>query len=215
MADGSWKATFHLTADGWKLGPIPNKELRKQHGLQGPIDDAFMDSFVFVLPTGKSGNEKIGKWVNRELAHAREEWRDMFRGEAPVIKATDLKDPDIRDKNLILWGDPSSNPVMKNIVDRLPLQWNGKTLVMNGKTYDARHHVPVLIYPNPLNPKKYVVLNSGFTFREGHYLTNSNMIPKLPDWVIFDVDQPATPKRAVGITAADFFDETWQVKAKR
>ena len=31
---------------------------------------------------------------------------------------------------------------------------------------DAAHHVPILIYPNPLNPQRYVVLNSGFTFRE-------------------------------------------------
>ena len=26
--------------------------LRKKHGLQGPIDDAFMERFLFVRPTG-------------------------------------------------------------------------------------------------------------------------------------------------------------------
>ena len=32
--------------------------LDKQHGLQGPIDDAFMDAFVNVAPTGKPMNEE-------------------------------------------------------------------------------------------------------------------------------------------------------------
>ena len=44
----------------------------------------------------------------------------------------------------------------------------------------------MLIYPNPLNPKKYVVLNSGFTFREFDYLNNARQIPKLPDWAVVD-----------------------------
>ena len=37
----------------------------KRHGLQGPIDDAFMDSFLMVRPTGKPLNEKVGAWTAR------------------------------------------------------------------------------------------------------------------------------------------------------
>ena len=37
-----------------------------------------------------------------------------------------------------------------------------------------------MICPNPLNPKRYVVLNSGFTFREFDYLNNrANFLPQL------------------------------------
>ena len=50
--------------------------------------------------------------------------------------------------------------------------------------------MPVLIYPNPLNPKRYVVLNSGFTFREYDYLNNARQVPKLPDFAVVDVDVP-------------------------
>ena len=46
--------------------------------------------------------------------------------------------------------------------------------------FDAAHHVPVLIYPNPLNPKRYVVLNSGFTFREYDYLNNARAGSQAP-----------------------------------
>ena len=58
------------------------------------------------------------------------------------------------------------------------------------RRYAADTHVPVLIYPNPLNPKKYVVLNSGFTFREYDYLNNARQVPKLPDYAVIDVTTP-------------------------
>ena len=35
-----------------------------------------------------------------------------------------------------------------------------------GYTLDAAHHAPILIFPNPLNPQRYVVLNSGIDFRD-------------------------------------------------
>ena len=40
------------------------RSLRKRHGLQGPIDDAFMDSFLIVKPTGKA-DEREGRQVGR------------------------------------------------------------------------------------------------------------------------------------------------------
>jgi hypothetical protein len=84
--------------------------------------------------------------------------------------------------------------------------------VANGKTYDATHHAPVLVYPNPLNPKRYIVINSSFTYREYDYLNNARQIAKLPDWAVIDLNQPKTPRAPGGILAADFFDESWQWK---
>ena len=69
----------------------------------------------------------------------------------------------------------------------------------------------MLIFPNPLNPKKYVVLNSGFTFREGDYLTNAQMVPKLPDYAVIDVSQPVTSHAPGGVAAAGFFGEKWEL----
>jgi hypothetical protein len=62
--------------------------------------------------------------------------------------------------------------------------------VLAGKTYAAATHAPILIFPNPLNPRKYVVLNSGFTFREADYLSNARQTPKLPDYAIVDITVP-------------------------
>jgi len=49
--------TFVKDAKGWAIGQ-PAKGLAKRPLLQGPIDDAFMDRFVMVRPTGAPLNEK-------------------------------------------------------------------------------------------------------------------------------------------------------------
>src|SRR5205823_6706227 len=102
--------------------------------------------------------------------------------------------------------------VLAKVAGKLPIRWNAKEGLLVGKqSFDASHHVPVLVYPNPLNPKKYIVLNSGFTFREYDYLNNARQIPRLPDWAILDVNQPPTPQRAAGIAEAGFFGERWEL----
>ena len=187
--------------------------LRKRPGLQGPIDDAFCDRFLMVRPTGgESANEQVNQWVKKEMAHAIEHWRRQFRGDAPVKDDTAVTDADMAGNNLILWGTPETNAVLKKMVEKLPVRWDDKNLTVGGKTFDAAQHVPVLIYPNPLFPKKYVVLNSGFTFREYDYLNNARQVPKLPDWAVLDVSVPLTSRAPGKVIAADFFDESWKVK---
>jgi hypothetical protein len=71
--------------------------------------------------------------------------------------------------------------------------------------------IPSLIYPNPLNPERYVVLNSGLTFRESHSSTNSLQNPKLPDWAIINIQTPPDDEKPGHAEAAGFFSESWQL----
>ena len=71
----------------------------------------------------------------------------------------------------------------------------------------------MLIYPNPLNPKKYVVLNSGFTFREYDYLNNARQVPKLPDYAVIDVTTPPNSRHPGKVVRAGFFGEKWELQA--
>ena len=92
----------------------------------------------------------------------------------------------------------------------LPLHWTKEQLTVAGKTYPANGNMPVLIYPNPLNPKKYIVLNSGFTYREYDYLNNARQVSKLPDFAVIDLSQPPNPRGPGKVTFAGFFNENWQ-----
>ena len=196
--DGTWRST------------APDTSVRKRPGLTGPVDDAFMDSFLFVRPTGKPLNATLGTWVEGELTAARNLWRDVFRGDAPVKSDREVTEADISDRNLILWGDPSSNAVLAKVLAQLPVQWDANSLTFRGQTYPAASHAPILVFPNPLNPKRYIVLNSGITFRADGYGNNALQTPKLPDWTIVDLGTPPGPRWPGKIVDAGFFDEQWK-----
>jgi len=203
--------SFHKVNGLWVSGPAKSG---KNPEICGPIDHAFMSSFVYVRPTGKPLNEKVGNWAHDELEHAIDFWRKTYRGDAPVKDDSAITAEDIQNSNLILWGDPSSNKVLAQIIAKLPLQWSQEKLAFGGHNYDAARTAPVMIFPNPLNPEKYVVLNSGVTFREQALLNNADQTPKLPDWAIIDLNTPPDAKWPGEVKAAGFFDEQWKAPAK-
>lgn len=196
---------FRMTSSGWQSvteadAKILASTIRKVHGLQGPIDDAFMDSFLMVKPTGTPMNSMIGQWTEKEMQHAVQHWRQQFRGDARIKADREITDADIQNHNLVLWGDPKSNTILAKIADQLPIREFGDTTVQQ------------LIYPNPLNPKKYVVLNSGFTYREYAYLNNARQVPMLPDYAVVDVSTPPNSRFPGKIVRAGFFDELWKLQ---
>src|SRR5207249_1817164 len=125
LSDRSWQCTLHRESGEWRLGP-PAAGLRKEHDLQGPIDDAFMDSFLFVRPTGEFRHAAVEKWVRSELERAITAWRQQFRGQARVKDDTAVTAADSAAANLVLWGDPSSNAVLGKIAGKLPITWSEK-----------------------------------------------------------------------------------------
>jgi dienelactone hydrolase len=210
--DRSWSVTLSKANGKWSVAKTAEKGLKKTPGLQGPIDDAFLDRFVMVKPSGKPMNSLTGKWVESEMHRALEHWRRQFRGEIQAVADSAVSDELIASSNLVLWGDPSSNAVLAKIADRLPVKWSAAGVVVRGETFSAGEHVPTLVYPNPLNPSKYVVLNSGFTYREYDYLNNARQTPKLPDWAVIDVRSDVGARFPGKVTLAGFFGERWEVR---
>ena len=216
-SDRSWQCQIHRDGNQWKIGSRPlSSSVQKRHGLQGPIDDAFMDRFIIVAPSGNGLNPETDAWAKSELDHLVREWRRQFRGDAIVKTDSQISDEDIATSHLIVFGDPSSNAFLKSIHSELPITWSedeaSLMLGANDKRVDAAHHAPVMIYPNPKNPNRYVVINSGFTYREYAYLNNARQVPKLPDWAIIDIRTPANSLWPGKVVDAGFFDEAWKLK---
>jgi hypothetical protein len=91
------------------------------------------------------------------------------------------------------------------VIGQLPIRWSKTAITVGTQTFTAADHMPVLIYPNPLNPQRYVVLNSGHTFAEADFRgTNAWLYPRLGDYSVLT----ATGDVAV----SGFFDEKWQFK---
>jgi predicted esterase len=208
--DGRWQQ---------KIGKDKNPTLTKTCFLQGPIDDAFYDPFLVVVPSGKSKHPAVERWVQFELAHFKDRWRRLFRGDVRIKQDTELTKEDYEKYHLIAWGDTDSNALIKSVADKLPVQWSSDKLAIGGKSFDSAGHVPVLIYPNPhpdaAGMNRYIVINSGPTYREGHDSSNSLQTPKLPDWAIVDLSVLPDAKAPGRIAEAGFFDEQWRYQDRK
>lgn len=178
--------------------------LTKRHGLQGPVDDAFVESFLCVRPTG-SGT-KATEYGMDTLAVLRHDFSKWLRGEPRLKDDHDVSAADIANNNLILFGDPWSNSVIAKVIGKLPLQWTREKITLAGQTVDATSHVPVLIYPNPLNPDRYVVINSGHTFSDSDWRgTNANLYPHIGDYALIGLENHE-------VVHSGFFDEHWNYR---
>jgi pimeloyl-ACP methyl ester carboxylesterase len=205
--DGKWMYLGEL--DAVKLDG-------KRPGLQGPIDDAFTSPFLCVRGTGKPWNPAVQSWADANLKRFAYEWHRYFRGELPAKDDTAVTADDLKRYNLILFGDPGSNSLIARVLPKLPLRWTEKELRFGEESYPAADHAPALIQPNPLAPGRYVVLNSGHTFREQELASlNYLLFPRLGDWAVLKVGakSPADPSDALEeeVLRSGFFDERWRL----
>jgi hypothetical protein len=200
---------FNLVGNRWVNGSV-KPGLIKKHNLQGPIDDAFMSAFIVVKPTGTSRNKLFDRWSKSEMERFIIQWRRQFRGDVIVKNDFEITTADLS-SNLIIFGDQESNSFLARINNKLPIKWNAARIAVGNNTYSSKDHALIMIYPNPLNHKKYVVLNSGFTFREESFLNNAKQIAMLPDWVIVDLNTPPGPVHPGMISHAGFFGERWEL----
>ena len=200
--------TLRKTGNTWRVdrnGALPG--LHKIHALQGPIDDAFLDPFLLVRPTGVAWNAAVNAQALRTMARFDRLWGKYFRGHPFVKDDHDVTAADIATYHLVLFGDPGSNSVMAKLAGKLPVKWTKQTVTLGGKSYDAAANFPALIYPNPLNPKKYVVLNTGLTISEREYGGDYGM----PLWGDYAVVKANPAAEVPDLVMAGLFDNNWRV----
>jgi hypothetical protein len=204
METNGWPS-FEKTNGRWTDAGPKIDGLRKTHGLQGPVDDAFMDAFLCVRPTGTAWNPVAREWAAKTLEVFSADFAKWLRGDVRVKDDRAVAASDIADYNLILFGDPGSNSVIARVIEQLPIRWSKTDIIVGPQKFGAADHVPVLIYPNPLNPKRYVVINSGHTFGDADFRgTNAWLYPRLGDYSVL--------KSNGDVAVSGFFDEQWRLR---
>jgi hypothetical protein len=197
--------SFEKKDSKWAVTGRSRAGLRKTHGLQGPVDDAFVDAFLCVRPTGTAWNAVAREWAGKTLDVFSANFAKWLRGDVGVKDDRVVSPSDIAGSNLILFGDPGSNNVIARVIGRLPIRWSKTEIEVGTQTFGAADHIPVLIYPNPLNPTRYVVINSGHTFGEADFRgTNAWLYPRLGDYSVV--------KANGDVALSGFFNENWQFK---
>lgn len=210
-AEQGGRVSLVRSGDRWRRGAP--KGLRKQPGLQGPIDDALFGPVLAVRPTGTAWHPGMARWLDQELDRFRTGWDRYLRATLPEVADSDGTRERLRGNNLYVFGDPGSNSVLRRLLPGLPLQWSRDAIRLGGRSCAPAEHLPVLIYPNPEDPGHYVVLNVGFTFsREDWEGSNARQYPHLPDYAIlrYAPDRYHDDHRSATVIAG-FFDERWRL----
>ncbi len=206
--DGKWHDVTLQSIETFRT------RLAKRGKFDGPIDSAFTWSFRVVGPKGEGWHPATAKHAIAALTGFAALWDRYFRGTLPVRET--LKFTGVT-YNAVLFGDPKSNPLIAQALPKLPIKWTAEKLEVNGVEYNAKTHLPVLIYPNPLNENRgHIVINSGHTFGEADLKgTNALLYPRLGDWAVIKPTPTAKDPAAYEVVAAGLFDENWQFPKKK
>ncbi len=213
---------YQSTGEGWavlsydtSLAFSKNLDFRKRKDLQGPIDDAFMQPFVCVRGTGKPWSKEQADWASWSLDRFSQEFDKWFRGKVEIIDDLAVTDELMSKKHLILFGDPGSNSILAKVHGRLPIKWGETKLTVNGEEYDTSTHGLTMIYPNPLQPRRYLVINSGHTFHEPQFkASNAQLYPRLGDIAVLKFTAKDKGYDET-VEWADIFNSSWRLPTKK
>jgi hypothetical protein len=218
-----------------------NPDVRKRPGLQGPIDDAFMSAFVCVRGTGQPLHPLPAAWSERQLEVFREEFARWMRGEVRVVNDVDITTDMLERSHLVLFGDPGSNLLLRHmlatrpgkapdsgnvseiaarfpavdarVAEKLPFDWNREVITVGRQSWPSETHGLCLIFPNPLNRSKYIVLNTGHTFGERDFrASNAWLFPRMGDAGVLRLSQGSKGQAEAALIWSDVFTSNWQLR---
>ena len=200
--------TLQRYSSAWRVDKNGRESgLRKTHALQGPIDDAFLDPFLLVRPTGAPWSDDVNQQALRSLTRFDRMWARFFRGHPYVKDDKDVTEADLARYHLVLFGDPGSNKWIAKLNGKLPVRWTRETVAIGAESFSAKESFPALIYPNPLNPAKYVVLNTGLTIEDRGY----NGDYGTPLWGDYAIVKVKAGSEVPELLTAGLFDENWKL----
>lgn len=190
-------------------GHTPGKRI-KSAGLEGPIAAANATPFAIVLGT-LSPDPLMRRMCERLADRMVRGWQEWQHARPRFFKDTDIGPEDMAQYSLLLVGGPGENQVTRALADRLPLAVAAGEVTLDGRTFQAPNAAVRFIYPNPLNPERYVVVTAA-TSAAGMFLADP--LPEDVDFVIQDgrmADaQAGRPEEKVRL-AAGYFDHAWRL----
>ncbi len=191
---------FHLLKDSiWVSGKSIENGLTKKQGLEGPFNAVETGSFLIVYGTGKAQKtgmlKKIGTMMQNGCAAS-----DM---DIKLVPDTLVIHNKLAERNnLYLIGSPDENIYLKEIISGLPVAFGKDSLDINGK-YSRMEAGIKMIYPNPKQPDKYVIVD---TYPE--FLPDIDQLVDFPaaDYLIYSLKGGRFQ-----ILKDEYFGSDWQV----
>ena len=193
----------------------PSK-LHKRPEIEGPLADVTNTPFAVVIGTISTDSlmRKLCEMKARDFIN---NWKDWQKCEPRVFKDIELSDIDMAKYSLILYGGADANLVTQKLIDKIPLKMTSEKFILAGQEFKAKDAVVNMIYPNPLNPDRYVSIIAANS-PTGMYFFNQNQ--NNTERYDFYIADGCIPNRRLGRphekvqVAAGIFDYNWQIDPK-
>jgi predicted esterase len=188
------------------------KRLDKKPGSSGPITDAYYDAVAHVYGTADPAATAALKNAAERGAQGSTLW--LWRLKQPVVADTDVTDALMRSHHLVLYGTPGSNRVLERIASQLPIRIEKSAVVLGARRFEGAGVGVKFIYPNPLAPGRYVIVQAAPTTKA--VIAGLNTPDFLPDYVVYDARATASRARLVFERgrmppAMGYFDRHWRL----
>ena len=185
----------------------------KKACLSGPIRDAMNAGFILVY--GSSGSAQEAAVNRQEAQNCRSQWESWQHVACRMKRDRDVTADDMERCNIILFGGPDSNAIVRKINARLPIRF-GRGSVIAGKRRFAGEQVGLaMIYPNPLNENRYAVIQAGVSWQGTLDITRR--LGSEFDYIVFDERTLGLPRPQGNLTVdgtpllCGFFDQHWRL----
>ncbi|MBM3314121.1 hypothetical protein FJY70_05975, partial [candidate division WOR-3 bacterium] len=202
------RLTFYATGKGWAAGIPRARPRRKTPGLYGPAKQAMMKPFLAVYGTADTG---LADFLRQAAVQEAQRWWLIGNGRTQVLADTEVLPESLSSYNLVLYGGAKENSITRRIAERLPIQVKaGHMRLGNQDLGDSL--AAMLVYPNPLNPERLVLVRMGTDpdhTRLSLFWGVASSGVGIPDFVIFD--RSVRRYGWAGVRAAGFFGPDWNL----
>lgn len=185
----------------------------KMHGISGPCWDIFYSRVLCVFGT-QADSESANDILRRE-AVAMARFGRMDGDWLPCKADSDVNPVDLADYNLILFGTSESNSVVARLISHIPVELSANRVTIGQSVYEGGNLVVQMIFPNPLNTRRYamVVAGTGPEAVAGYH--KLNLAQSGADLVLFNktaIDEGKGDKEAsVDTLVLMNFDSSWHI----
>ena len=206
-----WESSYVTDAQS-----LADKTPHKRPGLQGPVNDFLMDSFICVRPTGTPQHPLANDYAKAAVDRFAKSFSKWLRGDIRIKNDTEVTREDIANSHLVVFGDAGSNKLLAQIADKLPIQWDKLHVRVGKQSFDANEHLPAFICPNPFNPRRYMVVNCGDNLLGTRELRKTVALnwQQETDYDVLKLSKESTGEIKGTSVAQGLFDENWKVSEK-
>lgn len=196
--------------DAWQLGYPEERALEKRPGLSGPITDAYFDRMIHVYGTANPEHTDALRRAARRGARGWPLWAWDLAQE--VVADTEVTDNMMRDATVVLYGSPGDNALLTRIDGALPVHVDSQGVAVGDRRFDGEVGVR-FIYPNPLAPGRYVIVQAA---TNPDLVRRANKLAEFGgDLVVFDARTLRGAQRRVfgpnRPLEVGYFDDDWQL----